>query len=72
MDKVTKQDIIKWTEYGEIDILFPKEKDKASAYQLASVIEAAIGVATFIGKDEKLFYGVMIKKSSGYDQMQNE
>ena len=70
MDRTTKNDLIKWVQDGQVDILFPKEKDKASAYQLASIIEAAIGVATFVGKDEALFYGVLIKKQN--DQMQNE
>lgn len=49
-------------EYDDIFIVYAKDKSKESAEKLASMIDAAIGIATFIDEENKLFYGVMISK----------
>lgn len=62
MENLTKEKIQEMMEYDDIFIVYAKDKSKESAEKLASMIDAAVGVAIFIDEENKLFYGVMISK----------
>lgn len=62
MENLTKEKIQEMMEYDDIFVVYAKDKSKESAEKLASVIDAAVGIATFIDEENKLFYGVMISK----------
>lgn len=62
MENLTKEKIQEMMEYDDIFIVYAKDKSKESAEKLATMIDAAIGVATFIDEENKFFYGVMISK----------
>ena len=62
MENLTKEKIQEMMEYDDIFIVYAKDKSKESAEKLATMIDAAIGVATFVDEENKLFYGVMISK----------
>lgn len=62
MENFTKEKIQEMMEYGDIFIVYAKDKSQESTRKLASMIDAAIGVATFVDEENKFFYGVMISK----------
>lgn len=62
MENFTKEKIQEMIEYGDVFIVYAKDKSKESAQALAAMIDAAIGIATFADENDKLFYGVMISK----------
>ena len=43
---LTKEDVQKMMENGEVGIIYPKDKSGESAILLANMIDAAVGVAT--------------------------
>ena len=62
MENITKAKICEMVEHGEIVVVYAKDKTKESAQTLANMIDAAVGIATFIDDDGKVIYGVMINK----------
>lgn len=62
MENITKAKICEMMEHGEIVVVYAKDKTKESAQALANMIDAAVGIATFIDDDGKAIYGVMINK----------
>ena len=62
MENMTKAKMCEMIEHGEIVVVYAKDKTKESAQALANMIDAAVGIATFIDDDGKAIYGVMINK----------
>lgn len=61
-ENITKEKIQEMLEYDDIVMVYAKDKSKESAQRLASMIDAAIGIATFTDEKGNLFYGVMISR----------
>lgn len=62
IENITKAKIQEMLEYDDIVMVYPKDKSRESAQKLASMIDAAVGIATLIDENEELFYGVMISR----------
>ena len=62
IENITKTKIQEMLEYDDIVMVYPKDKSRESAQKLASMIDAAVGIATLIDENEELFYGVMISR----------
>ena len=60
-ENVTKEKIQEMMD-DDIIVVYAKDKSKESAQKLATIIDAAVGIATFADEEGKLFYGVMISK----------